>query len=304
MIEYTHQPESVMEDGLVRVPIFSATEAENIDPPTVKSFGEEWEKFEAFDGEEIERIGSEYFDIVDLSKWSDHRVLDAGCGSGRWARFLSSRVAFVEAVDPSRAVFSAARQHRDLPNVRFTCVTIDGLPFPDESFDAVVSLGVLHHVPDTRAALKSVVKKLRTGGTFVLYLYYAMDGTGVVFRTLFRAADLARQVISWLPGLVKRPLCDVIAVAVYLPLVIAARLATTVSPGIGSRLPLAFYRDKSFKVMRNDALDRFGTPLEKRFSKDQIRALLLDVGLGDIRFSDRPPYWHCSSVKVREGLPR
>jgi SAM-dependent methyltransferase len=297
MIEYTRRPDVTLADGDVHVAVFDEAGEDNLDHPTVESFGEEWRKFAAFRGAEIEKAGGEYFDVVDLSKWEQHRVLDAGCGSGRWTRFLSPRVAFVEAIDPSRAIFSAARQHSDLTNVRFTRVTIDGLPFADESFDAVVSLGVLHHIPDTYAALAALVRKLRPGGTLVLYLYYNFDNRGALFRALFLLSDGVRRIVSALPGFIKRPVCDLIAFAVYMPLVVVARLVTVVSPGVGSRLPLAFYRDKSLQVMRNDALDRFGTPLEQRFSRKRIEEMLLKAGLCEIRVSDHPPYWHCSAVR-------
>jgi hypothetical protein len=59
------------------------------------------------------------------------------------------------------------------------------------------------------------------------------------------------------------------------------------------RLPFSYYAGKSWRVIRNDALDRFGTPLEKRFSQDQIRGFLEQAGLVDIRFSGKDPFWHC-----------
>jgi hypothetical protein len=56
-------------------------------------------------------------------------------------------------------------------------------------------------------------------------------------------------------------------------------------------MPLAYYRDRSFYVMRNDALDRFGTRLEQRFTRTEIDAMMRAAGLQDIEFSDDFPYW-------------
>ena len=56
-------------------------------------------------------------------------------------------------------------------------------------------------------------------------------------------------------------------------------------------------------IARNDALDRFGTPLAHRFPKEQILEMLLHVGLVEISFSDHPPYWHCSAVKAGPVTP-
>ena len=44
-------------------------------------------------------------------------------------------------------------------------------------------------------------------------------------------------------------------------------------------------------MLRTDALDRFGTRLEQRFTKDEITAMLLEAGFTDIRFSNTPPFW-------------
>ena len=66
---------------------------------------------------------------------------------------------------------------------------------------------------------------------------------------------------------------------------------------MGSRLPLSGYRNKSFYIMRNDCRDRFGTPLEKRYSKSEIEALLKKYGFNEVYFSNTIPYWHGYAVK-------
>ena len=63
------------------------------------------------------------------------------------------------------------------------------------------------------------------------------------------------------------------------------------------KIPLSYYSDKSFNIIRNDALDRFGTPLEQRFSKIQIEQMMLKSGLTKIVFSDNEPYWHVLGTK-------
>ena len=60
----------------------------------------------------------------------------------------------------------------------------------------------------------------------------------------------------------------------------------------GDKIPLSYYTNKSFNVIRNDALDRFGTPLEQRFSKVQIESMMKKAGLREIKFSANQPYWH------------
>lgn len=86
-----------------------------------------------------------------------------GCGSGRWSKYLSGKVKFIEAIDPSRSVFSASALTADIPNIRITQAGVDNIPFEDNSFDFVYSLGVLHHIPDTAAAMQACVNKLKPG---------------------------------------------------------------------------------------------------------------------------------------------
>jgi hypothetical protein len=56
-------------------------------------------------------------------------------------------------------------------------------------------------------------------------------------------------------------------------------------------VPLFQYRYRSFYVMRNDSLDRFGTRLEKRYSRDEVRVLLEGAGLEKVEIADGPPWW-------------
>ena len=63
-------------------------------------------------------------------------------------------------------------------------------------------------------------------------------------------------------------------------------------------IPLSDYRNKSFYIMQNDALDRFGTKLEQRFSKKEISEMLSNAGFGNITFSENTPYWTCISYKL------
>ncbi len=271
----------------------------SVDAATVRSFAEEWKKFDRFDASDLEEAGREYFDLLDPETLGGAVILDVGCGSGRWTRRLAKDAAWVEAVDPSPSVFHAAWVHRDQPNVRWTRASVETLPFPDETFDLVVCLGVLHHLLDPEDALRGVVRKVKPGGRLLLYVYYALENRGRLYRAIFRVSDVARRGICQLPGPLKRGVCDAVAIAVCMPLVLTARLLKRALPGSDAyrRLPLSYYHNKSFRVVRNDTLDRFGTPVEKRFTQNQIEAMMQGAGLREITFSDHPPYWHATGKK-------
>jgi len=301
MISFSSKPRNIISLSNTEIASFLTDESsENIDWTTVKSFGEEWKAFDQFSQEEIDLIGNEYFDIVPDSVLNKNCVaLDLGCGSGRWTRYVCEKAKFVEAVDPSEAVFSAASLLKEQKNVRITQAASSDIPFPDNSFDFVFSLGVLHHIPDTGQAMKDCVAKLKQGGCFLVYLYYKLDNKSLAYKLLFHLADIFRRGICRLPSGVKKIVCDLLAVLFYLPFIGIAKLVKKLSPTKNwfKQIPLWYYHNKTWNVIRNDSLDRFGTPLEQRFSKLEIQEMMENAGLKDIVFSDNAPYWHAVGFK-------
>lgn len=298
-MEYLRPPKSQVPGAALPIASFMDEAQENFDAATVESFGEEWEKFGKFTDEEIDNAGRQYFDIVTPAMLHNKAtVLDLGCGTGRWTKYIAPRAGFVEALDPSKAVYSAAELLKGLPNVRITQAGVDNIPFPDHSFDFAFSLGVLHHIPDTAAALEKVVKKVKPGGYCLIYLYYSLDNRGPLHKTLFFLSNILRQGISKMPSGIKSFVCDVLAVLVYMPFVLLSRLLRLFGGNFFRKVPLSYYHDKSFHIIRNDALDRFGTPLEQRFSRVQIKAMMEKAGLGEVVFSENEPYWHAVGKKL------
>ncbi|HEY7618074.1 MAG TPA: class I SAM-dependent methyltransferase, partial [Terriglobales bacterium] len=245
----------------------------NIHLETVKGFGREWSAFtqEAMADGEREDLFEQYFSLIDFHQ-KPEKALDFGCGSGRWSALAAARVCELVAADASAAALQVARRNVRAPNAIFVQAEPETLPYPDSYFDLIFSLGVLHHVPDTAAAIASLARKLRAGGTLLLYLYYAFDDRPAWFRRLWQVSDLGRRVISKLPFSSRYVLSQLIAFSVYWPL---ARIAKYFP--VSQSWPLRFYADRSLYVMRTDALDRFGTKLEKRFTRQQITAMLLQA---------------------------
>lgn len=270
-----------------------------MDMETVESFGEEWSKFDKFSEEELEVAGSQYFDIISKQMLNtSHRVLDVGCGTGRWSYYVASRCGTIEAVDPSKAVLAAKKLTLKKGNINITQAGVDAIPFEKASFDFVFSLGVLHHVPDTRSAVHKCVEMVKPGGHFMVYLYYSLDNRGGLYRFIFNLSNVFRLVISKMPSGLKKVVCDIIAFTVYLPLVgLSGLIKVLGGSNFYKKIPLSYYLGKSLNIIRNDALDRFGTPLEQRFSKQQITEMMSSAGLSDIVFSNQEPYWHAVGRK-------
>jgi SAM-dependent methyltransferase len=272
----------------------------NIDTKTVNSFGDEWSRFDQSGMTETEahKAFEEYFAVFPWAKVGDDAVgFDMGCGSGRWARFVAPRVGLLHCVDPSSALKVAKRNLAEFENVQFHQASVDSSGLEPASCDFGYSLGVLHHVPDTAAAIRSCVALLKPGAPLLLYLYYDFSIRPNWFKALWRVSDLMRRSIYRLPTGLKHVVTDVIAALVYWPL---ARLSSVLAriglPVHG--IPLSYYRDRSFYTLRTDSRDRFGTPLEQRFSRAQIEIMMRDAGLQNITFSENAPYWCVVGTKA------
>jgi ubiquinone/menaquinone biosynthesis C-methylase UbiE len=300
MVPYNQKPKEVISLNNKEITLFDTYEG-NIDIKTVESFGNEWNKFSAFSDKEIFEAGDEYFDIITpemLNKES--QALDMGCGSGRWTKYAASKAGFVEAIDPSESIFSATTLLKDVNNVRLARASSDNIPFEDNSFDFVFSLGVLHHIPDTKKAMYDCVQKVKPGGHFMVYLYYNLENKSRLFRFVYFLSNMMRKVISRLPKTLKLIVCELLAVFVYMPLVLIARLFIKITANPQPKhVPLSFYANKSFNIIRTDTLDRFGTPLEQRFSKQEILTMMQESGLENVVFSDKTPYWHAVGKKKK-----
>jgi len=271
----------------------------NVDPAVVEGFGDEWARFDqtAMPGAELRQRFDEYFRIFPWDRLPAGAIgFDAGCGTGRWAALVAPRVGHLHLIDPSDALDIARRTLASQPNCTFHKTTIDRMPLPDGSMDFGYSLGVLHHLPDTRQGLADCVRALRPGAPFLAYLYYAFDDRPAWFRAIWRASDAIRRVVSHAPGAVRHAAAEGMALCVYFPLARAARALEAIGVDT-TNVPLTFYRDKSYYSMRTDALDRFGTRLERRFTRPQIRAMFEAAGLGEITFSDRAPFWCAVGIK-------
>lgn len=271
----------------------------NLDAKTVASFGDEWSRFDqsGMTETEAQKVFNEYFAVFPWSHLpAGAEGFDMGCGSGRWARFVAPRVGRLNCIDPSAAIDVARRTLTGHANVAFHKASVDAPGLVPGSQDFGYSLGVLHHVPDTAAAIRSCVTLLKPGAPLLLYLYYAFDNRSMLFRALWRLSDWGRRVIHRLPPGLKHVTTDTIAALVYWPLArFSGALERLRLPVHG--IPLSFYRDHTFYTMRTDARDRFGTPLEQRFTRVQIAQMMKDAGLVDVKFSNGAPYWCVMGVR-------
>lgn len=266
----------------------------NEDARVIEDFGREWAAYSNSrpSQEEHRRLFDAYFSIFPFDTLAkDAEGFDAGCGSGRWAAFVAERVGKLHCIDAASDALDAARTTlAGKQGVVFHHASIADMPLEDASQDFGYSLGVLHHIPDTARALGDCVVKLKPGAPFLVYIYYRFDDRPGWFVALWRISDFLRRIICRLPFPVKRAVTDLIAVLVYWPIVNGAKLAERLGADVGEA-PLRSYHEADFRTIRNDALDRFGTRLEQRFTRQEITDMMETAGLRDIFFREEEPFW-------------
>jgi len=266
---------------------------------TIHDFGKEWQEYNFYNKEDHNKqIFLDYFDIVPKKYLSETNIVaDIGCGSGRWAKLIAPKVKTLYLIDASNKAISVAKKNLcNFGNVKYFNVDAINLPFENFSFDFIYSLGVLHHINETQEAIDLIFKKLKKDGAILLYLYYNFENRSNFFKLLWQFSNILRLLISNLPFMIKLYICNLIALFVYFPL---SRIALVMNffKILPKNFPLSYYKDKSFYHMRTDSLDRFGTRIEKRYSKKQIQNMLIKAGFQKIIFSKKQPYWCVFGVK-------
>jgi SAM-dependent methyltransferase len=277
---------------------------ENLDQGVIDSFGHEWATFSYGETETVAALNAQfdaYCAPIDLSQFDPKNSIaaDFGAGSGRWAARLVPYFSLVYALEPSDGASKVLQtKFFDESKVVVLQETVGANSIPLESLDLAMSLGVLHHIPDTGLAIKEVSLRIKSGGMFLCYLYYNLENKPFYYRLIFRVVNAVRQVISLLPQRIKGIACSSIAAIIYWPLARFSKLMNRI--GINtSNIPLHHYANMPFVMLANDALDRFGTSLEQRFSKAEITEMLAlaDFDVSTLHFSELEPFWTFSVKK-------
>jgi SAM-dependent methyltransferase len=250
---------------------------------TQASFGYEWSHFNDWKPSG-ETNFEDYFGRFDLKWLRGRTVLDAGCGMGRHARQIAPFAGGVIAIDFSRAIDAAAHNVADRSNVQCLQADLTRLPLAENAFDFVYSMGVLHHLADTRGVLVGLVRVLKPGGRLRLYLYWKRQGMAGVVLSL---VTLTRKLTIKLPFPLLRGLCWLLSVFLTVGVITPYRLINRLGLQVREEWPLSVYAKYPFTVLYNDQFDRFSAPIEKRYTREEVGALLKSVGLRDVQVHSR-----------------
>jgi SAM-dependent methyltransferase len=157
------------------------------------SFGLQWNRYEVAHDDE-DRATFQAKTGFSLSGLAGQRVLDAGCGGGRYCKVAAEAGALVTGADHSSAVEKASQLCGHLDSIRLVQADLKRLPFEPESFDLVFSIGVMHHDTETRAVFDAVSRMVRPGGRMAIWLYRRNTWPQEVLNSFLR-----RRTTRWTP---------------------------------------------------------------------------------------------------------
>jgi len=244
---------------------------------TLESFGYEWNTFDDV-REEDAQFAEVYFRDIDLTSLEGKVGLDAGCGKGRYTRFLAPHLDALIALDGSSAVQAAARNLAVFPNVLVVRSDLRTTPVAPGSLDLVTCLGVLHHLEDPRGGFRSLVRLLAPGGQLLVYLYSRPPRLSLRLVAL-SAARVVRSFTVRTPHRVLRILCAPVAAALYVGFVRLGAWGEHAHIDALARLPMAGYRGKPWRSLLLDTFDRLSAPVEHRYVWPELAPWFEEEGL-------------------------
>lgn len=199
-------------------------------------------------------------------------ILDVGVGAGRFADVVSRWGGEVVGIDLSFAVDAAYKNIGNRKNVHIIQADIFNLPFKNESFDHMYSIGVLHHTPDTNKAFKSVVPFLKKGGEFAVFIYEK--------GFYHRYSDIWRKVTVRLPLRVMYVLS-----AVSIPLYYIHKIPF-LGPALQFALPTANWPKWKWRWL--DTFDWYTPKYQWKHTYPEVYRWYMENGFSDMELFDYP----------------
>ncbi len=253
-----------------------------------ETFGFQWNKFRRTQLDSYTGVPVSKNRFYDSTQWSPEemkgkRILEIGCGAGRFTEIALSTGAWVVSVDYSSAVDACWKNHHRNHNMNVIQGDVYHLPFKPESFDYVFCLGVLQHTPDVHKAFMELPKQLKKGGRLSVDLYRKR------LRSLFFAKYWLRPFTKRMDEKKLLPLVEK-----WAPRLLPASVLIGRAPKLGRKLrhiiPVANY-DGIFPLTKEqlkewailDTFDMLSPAHDHPQSAKTLHTWLSDAGLEEIR---------------------
>jgi SAM-dependent methyltransferase len=258
---------------------------------TIDDFGDQWTRYTNNDGYygSSDLLADVFGPLLAPEALKDKEVLEIGSGTGRIVQMLlAAGAAHVTAVEPSRAM--SVLKENTLPSAeRITYLQCRGDELPrNPPQDFVVSIGVLHHIPEPEPVVAAAYRTLKPGGKIVIWLY-GWEGNGAYLSVILPM----RAVTTRLPHLLLSPICHglnlllagYIGLARYFPVPLRRYMTEVVGRFSASKRYLVIY-------------DQLKPAYAKYYREYEVRRLLEDAGFVDVKLHHRHGYsWSAIASK-------
>ena len=251
------------------------------------SFGFQWNRFD--------RLQVDKFMHNDLSRdrfykttgWptrmEGQRILEVGCGSGRFTQLALETGAEVFSFDLSSAVEAAWRNNTGTCKLEVFQASVYEIPLRKRFFDKIFCMGVLQHCPDVAGAFRALPLFLRPGGEIVIDVYEKTNGFP---KLKYLVRPLVRPLgINGIYNLLRWTIPPAFAVkkAVYQIPRIGPRLGALIPIGPISHAPRLNYTHEELKQVKIlSALDMLSPAYDQPQRMDDVRKWFKDGGLVDV----------------------
>ena len=202
-------------------------------------------------------------EMADFALWRGCDVLEAGCGIATDGINFARAGARYVGLDLSSTALELAEKRFAMEGQagRFVSGSVTDLPFADGSFDLVYSCGVIHHVPDTSAAVAEFHRVLRPGGSAIVMVYHRDSLNYRVSIMLVRRALVGALLIPGMSGLISRVTGeDIGLLEAHKALLLEHRMRYLTSR----------------ELFLNHNTDGPGNPLSKVYARSDARELFLE----------------------------
>lgn len=250
-----------------------------------ENFGFEWTRYARtqLDNEFSQLSEQQFLESTGFSpnelqgKW----VLDVGCGMGRFAEVASRWGANVVGIDLSLASDVAAKNLSERGNIWILQASVLDLPFLEQSFDYIYSIGVLHHTPDCEHSFKMLPKLLKPGGSIAIWLYSA-------YMRWYRMSDIYRRFTTKLSPRSLHALCAAADSLYYV------HQGLRRVPGVGRFMsgvlrylvPVNMNPSREWRLL--DTFDWYSPVYQSKHTYEQVFRWFEDCGLEDLHVLYRP----------------
>jgi SAM-dependent methyltransferase len=257
--------------------------AEDLTARTISDFGDQWTSYTDNPGYygSVALLADLFGPLLDISAVKGARTADIGSGTGRIvSMLLAAGAERVYAVEPSRA-FEVLKSNTAAQSARIEYLNVRGdqLP-PGLGLDLVVSMGVLHHIPEPGPVAKAAFEALRPGGRMVVWLY-GREGN----ENYLRFAEPLRAVTRRMPHFALSGLSSALNVALDAYIFTCRHV----------RLPMRDYMRNVLarfprSVRRLTIYDQLNPAYARYYTHDEALELLSSAGFADVQAWHRHGY--------------